>query len=134
MKNFFGDSVERLRLKTIIRYNRMFSHNPKHYTNNEIKSSAIFRKLISHPDSTFLMAPLSNERYIKNEKLGIFLWVSHMRLKITNQVYNYDIKVNEGLSGKLQIMFDKKLEMIREEFQVEMESQFQQSLTKILEN
>ena len=80
------------------------------------------------------MAPLSNERYIKNEKLGIFLWVSHMRLKITNQVYNYDIKVNEGLSNKLQTMFDKKLEIIREEFQVEMESQFQQSLTKILEN
>ena len=109
----------------------MFSHNPKHYTNIEIKSFFIFRKLINHPDSTFLMAPLSNERYVKNEKLGVFLWISYMRLKITNQTYSYDIRVNEGLSNKIQIIFDKKLEMIREEFQNEMENNFQNSLTKI---
>ena len=132
MKKFFGDTIKRFLLKIIIKYNRIISYKPKHYTDNEIKSSAIFRKLINHPDSSFIICPLSNERYIKNEKLGVFLWASYMRLKITNQVYHYDIKVHEELSNKLEIMFNKKLEVIGQEFKVEMESQFQQSLKKIL--
>jgi len=111
----------------------MFSYTPKHLTTNEVKSSAIFRKLVNHPDSTFLIAPLSNQRYIKNEKLGIFLLLSNMRLNITNHVYNYDIDINEGLSGKLQKIFDEKVELIRQEFELEMQSQIQHSLKKILE-
>ena len=133
MIKFFGRLIKRLKLRTIIRYNRMFSHNPKHYTSNEVKSSAIFRKLINHPNSTFLVAPLSNQRYIKNEKLGIFLLLSNMRLNITNHVYNYDIDINEALSDKLKTIFDEKVELIRQDFELEMRSQIQHSLTKILE-
>lgn len=133
MRKFFGRLIKRFKLKTIIRYNRMFSYNPKYYTSNEVKSSAIFRKLINHPNSTFLIAPLSNQRYIKNEKLGIFLLLTNMRLNITNHVYNYDIDINEVLSCKLQRMFDEKVELIRQEFELEMKSQIQHSLKKILE-
>jgi hypothetical protein len=124
---------KRFKLRIFIYHRHIFAHNPKDYTSNEVKSSAIFRKLINHPDSTFLIAPLSHKRYIKNEKLGIFILLSNMRLNITNHVYNYDIDVNEGLSSKLQTMFDEKVELIRMEFETEMQSQIQHSLKKILE-
>jgi hypothetical protein len=111
----------------------MFVRNRSTYTNNEIKSSAIFRKLVNHSGSTFLIAPLSLKRYIKNEKLGIFILLSDLRLNITNHIYNYDIDINEDLSKRLQSMFDNKVESVREELETEMQSQIQHSLLKILD-
>jgi hypothetical protein len=77
---------------------------------NEIKSSAICRRLISHPDSKFLIAPLSNKRYIKNDPLGMFIVLSDNQINITNHVYNYDVNVSSVISNKLDTMFDNKVE------------------------
>jgi hypothetical protein len=133
MIKFFKHLFKRLGLRIYIYYHRMFSRNRSNYTNNEIKSSAIFRKLVNHPGSTFLIAPLSLKRYIKNEKLGIFILLSDLRLNITNHIYNYDIDINEDLSKRLQSMFDKKVEAARMELETEMQSQIQHSLLKILD-
>ena len=133
MIKFFKHLFKRLGLRIYIYYHRMFSRNRSNYTNNEIKSSAIFRKLVNHPGSTFLIAPLSLKRYIKNEKLGIFILLSDLRLNITNHIYNYDIDINEDLSKRLQSMFDKKVEAVRMELETEMQSQIQHSLLKILD-
>lgn len=134
MRKFFIRLFKRLGLRFYISYKRMFARNIKDYTSNEVKSSAIFRKLVTHPNSVFLIAPLSQKRYIKNEKLGIFILLSDLRLNITNHVYNYDIDVNEDLSKKLQSMFDNKVELVRLELEKEMQSQIQHSLLKILDN
>jgi hypothetical protein len=100
---------------------------------NEIKSSAICRRLISHPDSKFLIAPLSNKRYIKNDPLGMFIVLSDNQINITNHVYNYDVNVSSVISNKLDTMFDKKVESLRLSFELEMRSQIKHSLTTILE-
>jgi hypothetical protein len=100
---------------------------------NEIKSSAICRRLISHPDSKFLIAPLSNKRYIKNDPLGMFIVLSDNQINITNHVYNYDVNVSSVISNKLDTMFDNKVESLRLSFELEMRSQIKHSLTTILE-
>jgi hypothetical protein len=100
---------------------------------NEIKSSAICRRLISHPDSKFLIAPLSNKRYIKNDPLGMFIVLSDNQINITNHVYNYDVNVSSVISNKLDTMFDNKVESLRLSFELEMKSQIKHSLTTILE-
>lgn len=133
MRKYFKHLFKRLGLRIYIYNKRMFSRNRADYTSNEIKSSAIFRKLVNHPGSTFLIAPLSLKRYIKNESLGIFILLSDLRLNITNHVYNYDIDINEDLSKRLQSMFDKKVESVRLELETEMQSQIQHSLLKILD-
>jgi hypothetical protein len=133
MKKFYIRLFRKLKLRCYIIFKRTFSNRKKNFSNNEIKSSAIFRKLVNHPDSTFLIAPLSHKRYIKNEKLGIFILLYNSRLNITNHIYNYDIDVCEGLFDKLSSIFDVKVEKIRSEFEIEMQSQIQHSLTKILE-
>jgi len=99
---------------------------------NEIKSSAICRRLISHPDSKFLIAPLSNKRYIKNDPLGMFIVLSDNQINITNHVYNYDVNVSSVISNKLDTMFDNKVESLRLSFELEMRSQIKHSLTTIL--
>jgi ABC-type transporter Mla maintaining outer membrane lipid asymmetry ATPase subunit MlaF len=103
-----------------------------HVDVNEVKSSAICRKLISHPDSTFLIAPLSHKRYIKNDSLGMFIVLSNSRINITNHVYNYDVSLTHTISDKLNNMFDKKVESLRLEFETEIKSQIKHSLTTIL--
>lgn len=133
MKKFFGRLVKRIGLQIYVSYKQIFSRNIKDYTTNEIKSSAIFRKLVTHPDSIFLIAPLSQKRYIKNKKLGIFILLSDLRLNVTNHIYNYDIDINEDLSRRLQNMFDEKVESIRLKLEIEIQSQVQHSLLKILE-
>lgn len=99
---------------------------------NEIKSSAICRRLISHPDSTFLIAPLSHKRYIRNEPLGMFIVLSNKRINITNHVYNYDVNLSDVVADKLNDMFDNKVESQRLLFESEIKSQIKHSLTTIL--
>jgi hypothetical protein len=100
---------------------------------NEKKSSAICRKLISHPNSQFLIAPLSHKRYIRNEPLGMFIVLSDNRINITNHVYNYDVNLTPIVGDKLNDMFDKKVDSQRLEFETEIKSQIRHSLTTILD-
>ena len=129
MKRF----LKRLRIKLYSKIKRASTPGRNEYTESEMKSAAICRRLINHSDSTFLIAPLSNKRYVRNESLGMFLILSDNRINITNHIYNYDISVPTPLSDKLQKMFDNKVEGSRLNFEKEMHSQIQHSLTTILE-
>jgi hypothetical protein len=128
MKRFF----KRLKAKAQIGFRNFFNPKVKDYDDNQIKSSAICRRLINHPNSVFLIAPLSNKRYIKNDKLKMFIVLSDCRLNITNHIYNYDIVISSSLSIKLCQMFDNKVEGFRQEFEQEIYGQIQHSLGTIL--
>ncbi len=129
MKHFF----KKTRLKIYLKLRSISRANMSSVDKNEIKSSAICRRLISHPDSKFLIAPLSNKRYIKNDPLGMFIVLSDNQINITNHVYNYDVNVSSVISNKLDTMFDNKVESLRLSFELEMRSQIKHSLTTILE-
>ena len=129
MKRF----LKRLRIKLYSFIKRNLTPGSIELVDSEIKSSAICRKLINHPDSTFLIAPLSQKRYVKNESLGMFIILSDNRINITNHVYNYDIMVPSSLLDKLNTMFDNKVEDSRQKFESEMRNQIRHSLTTILQ-
>jgi hypothetical protein len=128
MKKFF----RKLWLKFLIRMNRKIQ--PKvNFDDNEKTASSICRKLINHEDSKFLIAPLSQKRYIKNETLQMFVIIQGDRINITNHIYNYDITISLQMGEKLGRLFDNKVEESRMKFEKEMHSQVQHSLKKILE-
>jgi hypothetical protein len=129
MKRF----LKRLRIKMYALAKRTLTPSRRDFTDSEIRSAAICRKLINHPDSIFLIAPLSHKRYIKNEPLGMFVILSDGKLNITNHVYNYDVMVPSVLSDKLCNMFDTKVESSRQKFESEMHGQIQHSLKTILD-
>ena len=132
MKRYFKRLFKRLCLRIYLKFKSISRTNMSSVDANEIKSSAICRKLIAHPDSTFLIAPLSQKRYIKNDSLGVFIVLSNNRINITNHVYNYDVNLNQTISDKLNGIFDKKVEVLRLEFETEIKSQIKHSLTTIL--
>ena len=129
MRHFF----RKTRLKIYLKFRGITRINMSSVDKNEIKSSAICRRLISHPDSKFLIAPLSHKRYIKNDPLGMFIVLSNNRINITNHIYNYDVNLSPEISDKLNDMFDNKVEFLRQTFETEIKSQIKHSLTTILE-
>jgi hypothetical protein len=128
MKKFF----KKLWIRFVIRTSKKLSQELEILDDNERLSSAICRNLIKHPESTFLIAPLSHKRYIRNEVLQMFIILQDDRMNITNHIYNYDISLRQDTSERLNRIFDHKVEESRSKFESEMKSQIRHSLHLIL--
>lgn len=100
---------------------------------NEIICMAICRKMITHPDSKFMIAPLSDKRYIKNETLGIFVVLEDRMVSITNHVYHYDVRLVDRDWYKITKSYDEKTEDLRMGYENEIRSQIVYSLSSILD-
>jgi hypothetical protein len=133
MKKFFKRLTKRLYVKAMLWYRYRFCTNVKSSEDNEKICTAICRKLMNHPDSKFLIAPLSYKRYIKNSKLGLFVVMDERRVAITNHVYHYDVVLQQTDWIRLTQLFDSKTEKIRQEYETEIKSQIIHSLSTILE-
>ena len=127
MKEFFTKLLRRIYVKWILKtkYRRV------PISENERTSLSICRHLISHENSKFLIAPLSGKRYVKNEMLGLFIILDDKLLSITNHLYHYDINVNLRDWDRITVMYDNKTERIRQQFEDEIMSQIQNSLSDI---
>jgi hypothetical protein len=134
VKNWVKRIYKRLKLK----WNRwgktpgMFKL-PEERTGYEQKSMAICRKMITHPDSKFTIAPLSGKRYIVNKTLDIFVIILDGKVEITNHVYHYVITLSDGEIKKLVNFFDSKVDDIRIKYEEEIKSQIGNTLDKIYE-
>jgi hypothetical protein len=92
---------------------------------------SICRNLISNSDSKFLLAPVSGKRYIKNSELDLFVILDDRHISITNHIYHYDVTVQDRNWFRLINMYDLKVESIRIEYENEIMSQIENSLSKI---
>lgn len=93
----------------------------------------IVRKMITHPDSKFTIAPLSGKRYIINKTLDIFIIIEDSKVEITNHVYHYVVKLAIRDVNKLVKHFDRKVDEVRTKYEEEIKSQIQNSLTTIFD-
>jgi UDP-2,3-diacylglucosamine pyrophosphatase LpxH len=117
--------------KSLIKLNK--SINPDYYIDeNERLSVSICRKLINDKNSKFLISPLSQKRYIKNDENQIFVVIHGDSINITNHVYDYDIIISTKMAKKLKRLFDNKVEESRLKLDIEIHSQVKHSLKKIL--
>jgi UDP-2,3-diacylglucosamine pyrophosphatase LpxH len=117
--------------KSLIKLNK--SINPDYYIDeNERLSVSICRKLINDKNSKFLISPLSQKRYIKNDENQIFVVIHGDSINITNHVYDYDIIISTKMAKKLKRLFDSKVEESRLKLDIEIHSQVKHSLKKIL--
>jgi hypothetical protein len=90
-------------------------------------------KLISNPNSEFMIAPVSQKRYIKNEEFGIFITMDFNRVELTNHIFNYNVKLSDRDWQRLMYIFDTETEKRRVETEREVNSQITNSLDKVLE-
>ena len=90
-------------------------------------------KVISNRDTDFMIAPMSDKRYLKNDTLGIFITMSDHRVEITNHVYNYNVKLNGRDWQRLTYIFDIETDKRRLDYENEVNSQITNSLHSILD-
>lgn len=128
--------LRRLRKKInykIVKFFRNLTSNDRPILeDNERICTSVCRKLINHPNSKFLIAPLSMKRYIKNSELELFIVLQDRQISITNHVYHYDVVISNRNWERVTTMYDNKTEKIRQEFENEMSSQIKHSLSTIL--
>jgi hypothetical protein len=90
-------------------------------------------KLISSPHSDFMIAPMSNKRYIRNNTFEMFVTMDYGRVEITNHVFNYNVKLSDRDWQRLTFIFDTETEKRRSETEQEVSSQIKNSLEHVLE-
>lgn len=127
LKRFF----KRLYVKWV-QWNRSSkSEEQKKVSETEKICVSICRNLITNKDSKFLMAPVSGKRYIKNSDLDLFVILDDRHISITNHIYHYDVAIQDRNWFRLVNMYDLKVESIRIEYENEIMSQIENSLSKI---
>jgi hypothetical protein len=90
-------------------------------------------KLISNPNSDFMIAPMSQKRYIVNNEFGIFIMMDYGRVEITNHVFNYNVKLSDRDWQRLIYIFDIETEKRRTQTENEVNSRITHSLDMVLE-
>jgi hypothetical protein len=90
-------------------------------------------KLISDKDSDFMIAPMSQKRFIVNEKLNIFIIIDYGRVEITNHIFHYDVKLSIRDYERLIYIYDTETEKRRVNTEKEVKSNIKNSLETVLE-
>jgi hypothetical protein len=133
MKKFF----KRLWKRKYVKYTLWLQYRafkPKEEkTQNESICNAICRKMIAHEDSKFMIAPISDKRYIKNATLNLFVVLEDRQVSITNHVYHYDVRLTDRDWYKLIRSYNERTEDLRMGYENEIKSQIVHSLSKILD-
>lgn len=103
-------------------------------TDEEKFAHQICDKMIQHPMSKLSFSPLSAKRIIKNESLSMYIVLETYTVHVVNHVYSYSVYFQDSSSFiGLNNLFDRTLEKQREEIEVEIRSNIQHSLKKILD-
>jgi hypothetical protein len=88
-------------------------------------------KMISHPKSDFMIAPMSAKRYIINEELGLFVIIDYGKVEITNHVFHYDIKLTGRDFERIVYLYDNETEKRRNLTEAEVKGNIKNSLLKV---
>lgn len=119
----------------IYQYLRHRFDPPRKISEEEKFCYDICEKLINNPQSKLTIAPLSNKRYIKNDDSSMFIVIADGGIMLINHVYSYNIycEYDENYNELIR-MFDNEVEKKRIQLEVEIKSNIQHSLKKILES
>lgn len=133
VRNWLRYKVKRIKVFFIkLERSHTFFKTESEISDYEKTCTAICRKMINNEFSKFSIAPLSDKKYIINEKLGMFIVLQETKLEITNHVYHYEVTLDQRSAKRLHTMFDNKTEKIRLEYENQIRSQISDSLLSIL--
>lgn len=99
---------------------------------HEIECITICKKLIKMDDSILLMTPVTDKRFIKNEKMGIYVIMEKYNVQVINHIYSYNITLSDRSWGRLIDFYNEEIESRRNQFESEIRSNIKHSLQNIL--
>jgi hypothetical protein len=100
----------------------------------ELDCLKICKKLIQRSDSTLLLTPLSNKRYIKNDSMGIFITIEGNLIKVINHKYSYVVPMSDKSIKDVTDVFNSTVEKQRKKMEDEISSNIKHSLRDISVN
>ena len=125
-------TFRRLMQKNSIKLSRYFSMEPKNSLPYENDAIRITMKVIMDENSKMLISPLSGKKFIKNEKLEMYIILSSSTIQIINHKYSYVVYVSDKKYDKLINFFNEEVEKRREIFEKEIMSNIGYSMKNIL--
>lgn len=90
-------------------------------------------KMIKHKNTKFMIAPMSNKRYLENKEMDIFITMIDGRIDLTNHIYHYDVKLSKRDWERITYIFDVETEKRRSQHEEKVNSQIKNSLHTVLE-
>ena len=110
--------------------------DPKPLLSEEEKVvSEVALKLIGYEDTILMFTPVSEIRYIKNDKKQIYVTIDKRIINLINHVYSYSVYLeNDETYRKVISEFDKEMEKRRKTIDDEIRSNIQYSLNMILKS
>jgi hypothetical protein len=133
MKKLFNRFYKRFK----VRLNKIGrSSSLKTYEEVELHEKTAFKicvKLISDKDSDFMIAPMSQKRFIINEKLNLFILIDYGRVEITNHVFHYDVRLSNRDYERITYLYDTETEKRRSNTEITIKSNIKNTLDKVYE-
>lgn len=91
----------------------------------------ICMKLLKIEDSLLLIAPVSDDKYIYNERLGILVSLLGHRGSIIDRTYSYDINLSNKDWDKLDKLFSNEMQKRTKKIEEQIVSNVKHSLDNI---
>jgi hypothetical protein len=133
MKKLFNRIYKRFK----VRLNKIGrSSSLKTYEEVELHEKTAFKicvKLISDKDSDFMIAPMSQKRFIINEKLNLFILIDYGRVEITNHIFHYDVRLSNRDYERITYLYDTETEKRRSNTEITIKSNIKNTLDKVYE-
>jgi hypothetical protein len=133
MKKLFNRIYKRFK----VRLNKIGrSSSLKTYEEVELHEKTAFKicvKLISDKDSDFMIAPMSQKRFIINEKLNLFILIDYGRVEITNHIFHYDVRLSNRDYERITYLYDTETEKRRSNTEMTIKSNIKNTLEKVYE-
>ena len=129
MKHNFRRFLQRIALR-LFRMTDVDKYHKKSYPHTR-HAISICANLLSREDSTLLISPISQKRYIKNDSKSLFVIIVDGSITIVNHVYSYTINISSKTHRTIVNMFDTQVEKLRQEMEQEITSNVRDSLKEI---
>jgi hypothetical protein len=136
MKKRIERFLKRLKLKLYIWTTKgvgSFATQEEEISSYEKTCFLICIKTIKHKNTKFMIAPMSQKRYLENKDMDIFITINDGRIDLTNHIYHYDVKLSKRDWERITYVFDMETEKRRLKYEDIINSQIKNSLHNILE-
>jgi hypothetical protein len=130
VKNNTMRFLKRLYLKMRLAYRKQYytQQNQEKYQRAPL---FICMKLLKIEDSLLLIAPVSDDKYIYNERLGILVSLLGHRGSIIDRTYSYDINLSNKDWDKLDKLFSNEMQKRTKKIEEQIVSNVKHSLDNI---
>lgn len=131
MKKFFIRLYKRLRVRASKVGRSSALKTYEHVESHEKTAFKICVKLISDKNSEFMIAPMSQKRFIINEKLNLFILIDYGRVEITNHIFHYDVKLSTRDYERITYLYDTETEKRRTNTETTIKLNIKNTLDKV---